>query len=156
MVLSLSANVWLAVRLHAATGTERTRTHVAAVARDFLSSLTNFQASTIDRDVARIRSFAVGDFADQVKTFFDAQAVATIKNAKAKSSGKVQSVFVESMSGGTASVFGLVEETVTNSSQPSPRAETLRIEVQMIDTKDGWKVARVNILQSPSGSPLGQ
>jgi hypothetical protein len=126
------------------------------VARDFLSSLTNFQASTIDRDVARIRSFAVGDFADQVKMFFDAQAVATIKNAKAKSSGKVQSVFVESMSGGTASVFGLVEETVTNSSQPSPRAETLRIEVQMIDTKDGWKVARVNILQSPSGSPLGQ
>ena len=38
---------------------------------------------------------------------------------------------------------------------PVVRAEVLRVEVQLIDTSSGWKVARVDILQSPSGSPLG-
>jgi hypothetical protein len=156
LAVSVGTNVWLALRIRHADAADRTRTEVAKIARDFLFTLTNFQASTIDHDVARIRSYAVGDFAQQVQTFFDAQAVATIKNAKAKSTGEVQSVFVEGLSGGTSSVFGLVNETVTNSSQPSPRAELVRIEVQLIDTKGGWRVNKVNILEQPSGSPLGQ
>jgi len=155
LALSIAANVWLAFRVHSATSADRTRTQVATLARTFLFTLTNFQASTIDHDVARIRSYAVGDFAQQVQQFFGPQAIDTIKHAQAKSSGQVQSVFVETLSGGTASVFGLVDETVTNSSQPRPRAELVRIEVQLIDTKDGWKVNKVNILEQPSGSPLG-
>ena len=37
---------------------------VEAVAGRFLIALTNFSASTIDRDVSEIRSFAVGRFAE--------------------------------------------------------------------------------------------
>jgi hypothetical protein len=55
----------------------------------------------------------------------------------------------------TASVFGVVNETVTNRAQQTPRQEVLRIEIDMIETTGGWKVNRVNILQSPGGAGLG-
>ena len=155
LVLSVLANGWLVWRLHDATTANRQRTQVAATARSFLFALTNFQAATIDRDVARIRSYAVGDFAQQVRTFFGPQAIQTLKDADAKSTGRVQSVFVETLNGGSATAFGLVNQTVTNRSQPTARGEVLRVEIQLIDTSKGWKVARVDILQLPTGSPLG-
>ena len=77
-----------------------------------------------------------------------------LRKANAKSTGRVRSVFVESLAGGTASVFSLVSESVTNSTNTSPRSEVVRIDVQMIDTKNGWKVNRVDILQSPGTSPF--
>lgn len=128
---------------------------VIAVARQFVSALTNFQAATIDRDVNRIRSFAVGDFADQVDQFFDAKAVADIKDAEARSVGRIKSVFVQTLNGPTASVFGVVNEIVTNKSSPTPTTEVVRLDIQMIQTAAGWKVSSVEILQSPGTAPLG-
>lgn len=128
---------------------------VLAVARDFMSALTNFQATTIERDVNRIRSYAVGDFADQVDTFFDQEAVDGIKEAEARSVGQVSSVFVQSLSGATASVFGVVNQIVTNQTSPTPTRDVVRLDVQMIQTAAGWKVSRVEILQSPGTTPLG-
>jgi Mce-associated membrane protein len=157
VVLSLAAAVALAFFWRGAKSSEHRRTEVAAVANRFLTALTNFQGETIDADVREIRAFAVGDFAEQVTTFFDQDAVTALRNAKAKSVGRVQSVFVQSLSGGSATVFGVVNEQVSNSANPSPRTEVLRIEVELIDTRAGWKVNRVNILQSPTstGGPLG-
>jgi hypothetical protein len=132
----------------------RQRAEVAAVASRFLNALTNFQGTTIDADVERIREFAVGGFADQVDTFFDQSAIDALRTAQAKSVGHVQSVFVESLSDGTASVFGVVNETVTNASSQAPRTEVLRLDVQMIETKAGWKVDRVEILRSAGSSPF--
>jgi hypothetical protein len=128
---------------------------VLAVARDFMSALTNFQATTIERDVNKIRSYAVGDFAGQVDTFFDQEAVDGIKDAEARSVGQVSSVFVQSLSGATASVFGVVNQIVTNQTSPTPTREVVRLDVQMIQTAAGWKVSRVEILQSPGTTPLG-
>ena len=128
---------------------------IIAVARDFMSALTNFQAATIDRDVQRIRGYAVGDFADQVDTFFNKEAVDGIKEADARSVGRVSSVFVQSLSGATASVFGVVNQIVTNQTSPTPTREVVRLDVQMIQTAAGWKVSRVEILQSPGTTPLG-
>ncbi|HEX8099645.1 MAG TPA: hypothetical protein VF660_05520 [Actinomycetota bacterium] len=138
-----------------AEGRDRRRAEIASTATQFLTALTNFDGRTIDRDAAEITGFAVGDFADQVQTFFNDRARQALRKAKARSVGHVQKVFVESVNGQTASVFGVVGETVTNTGIATPRQETLRIEMDMIETKDGWKVNRVNILQSPNQSPLG-
>jgi hypothetical protein len=135
---------------------EQDRTKVVvAVARQFATALTNFQAATIGRDVSRIRSFAVGDFAEQVDQFFDAEAVAKIKDAEARSVGRISSVFVQTLNGPTASVFGVVTEIVTNKASPTPTTETVRLNIQMIQTAAGWKVSKVDILQSAGTSPLG-
>jgi hypothetical protein len=69
--------------------------------------------------------------------------------------GRVRSLFVQSLSGGSATVFGVVDEAVSNAGQPAPRTELIRIDIEMIETTDGWKVNRVNILQSPDQSPFG-
>jgi hypothetical protein len=129
---------------------------VRATATAFLTALTNFKGSTIDRDVSEIASFAVGDFAKQVQTFFNQQAKQALTKAEAESIGRVQKVFVEAVNGQSASVFGVVNEAITNSgTRTNRRLEVLRVELEMIDTKDGWKINQVNILQSPTSGPLG-
>jgi hypothetical protein len=133
---------------------ERGRAEVTDTATTFLDALTNFKGSTISEDVDRIRSFAVGDFAGQVDRFFSAKAMDALRKAKAESVGQVQAVFVESLSADTASVFAVVQETITNASTTAPKPQTLRIELQMIKTGDGWKVNRVDILQTPGGASI--
>jgi hypothetical protein len=152
--LALAMAVVFGVLWQRANADDRTRADVAAAATRFLAALTNFQSTTIDADVRVIKGYAVADFSDQLKSFFDQQSIDAIKKAKAKSVGRVQSVFVESLSGGSASVFAVVNEAVTNASSTTPRTEVLRFEVTLIDTKSGWKVSRVDILQSPGPSPL--
>ena len=155
LVLALAAAVVFATLWQGARSSNRSRAEVAATATRFVTALTNFKAETITADVARIRTFAVGDFADQVGQFFGPQAIDALRRAQAHSTGQVQAVFVESISGGTASVFAVVNESVTNTSSSTPRTETLRLDMQLIDTRDGWKVNQVNILQSPSSAPFG-
>ncbi|HEX9376846.1 MAG TPA: hypothetical protein VGB19_11495 [Actinomycetota bacterium] len=132
----------------------RRRAEVVSVGTEFLSVLTNFKADTIDADVERIRSYAVGDFADQVDQFFGPDTVAALKRAQAESVGRVREVFVQSLDASSASVFGVVDEVITNA-RSAPRSETVRIDVELLDTTGGWKVSSVEILQSPGGGPLG-
>ncbi len=153
-VLALAAAVVFAVAWRGAQGRERERTEVASVATQFLQALTNFGGPTIDRDVAEIRSYAIGDFASQVATFFDDATVSALRAANAVSVGHVQSVFIESLSGDTAEAFGVVNETLSNTSTAA-HPEVLRVDVEMVKTSSGWKVDRVTLLQSPGGFPSG-
>lgn len=125
---------------------------VRTTSTDFLTALTTFSATTIDQDVQRIRSYAVGDFAQQVQQTFSPARIAQIKSSKVVSKGTVVKVFVEDLGGTQATVFGVVSETVTNASNPAPRADLLRVEVGLIDTTGGWRINSVNILQSPGAT----
>ena len=131
----------------------RAREEMAARAESFVVALTNFSAETIEDDAARIKSFAVGDFAQEADAFFGDQAVAAIEEAQAVSEGDIESLFVQELEGESGSVFAVVSETVMNSERAEPQTDTLRLEVGMIKTSSGWKVNRVEILQS-SGTVL--
>jgi hypothetical protein len=134
---------------------EQRQEDVRVVATEFLDALTNFQGATIDDDVLEIREFAVGDFAQQVDQFFDEETVGALREAQARSVGDIRAVFVQSLGEGTASAFGVVEETVTNEASTTPRTELLRVDMQLIETTEGWKVSQVSILQSTSEGPFG-
>lgn len=151
-VIALASAVTFFFLWQGAKGDERRRQDVKAAATTFLVALTNFEGSTIDQDVAEIRALAVGDFADQVDQFFDDETMDALRQANARSVGVVQDVFVQSLEGGTASAFGVVSESVTNSASTTPRTELVRIDLDLIETTEGWRVARVAILQS-SGQP---
>jgi hypothetical protein len=135
-------------------GAETEKADVTRTATAFLEALTNFKGATIDDDVARIRSFAVGDFAGQLETFFDADAREALRKAQAESTGDVQAVFIQSLSGEDASVFGTVQETLVNTSTTTPRTQLVLVDIQMIHTDAGWKVSKVDILQSPGATGL--
>ena len=129
------------------------RAEVEAEATEFVHALTNFSAETIDVDAARIKSFAVGDFAEEVEAFFGEDAAAAIKQAEAESSGEIESLFIQSLNDEEASVFGVVSATITNSVATDPQTDLLRLEVGMIQTTDGWKVNRVEIFEAPGAGP---
>jgi hypothetical protein len=128
---------------------------VKATASDFVTALTNFSADTIDTDTAEIKSYAVGDFKDEADTFFGPKAVDAIKKAKAVSTGEVESLFIQSLDGEEASVFGVVTQTITNAFSDQPRTDDLKLEVGLIDTSDGWKVNRVDVFQAPGAGLTG-
>lgn len=125
------------------------RAEMRSQADRFVTALTNFSAETIDDDAARIKSFAVGDFAKEAEAFFGDKAVAAIEEAGAVSEGEIESMFVQELEDDSGSVFAVVSETVTNSQRAQPQTDTLRLEVGMIETSSGWKVNRVDVLQSP-------
>jgi Mce-associated membrane protein len=131
------------------------REDVEATAAGFLLALTNFDAATIDADVREIRSYAIGQFADEVDQTFNADRVAAIREGQASSAGTMRSLFVQELGQDTATVFAVVDETTSNSSSPAPRQDVLRVEVELIETEGGWKVNRVEILQSLSGGLVG-
>jgi hypothetical protein len=131
------------------------RTQVENVTRDFLRALTNFGAETIGKDVAKIKSFAVGDFQQEVRDTFSQDQLRQLRENKVESVGKVESVFTEQLAGETATVFAVVQETVDNKTSEGPRTNLLRIEVQLIDTDAGWKISKVDILPSSGTLPTG-
>jgi hypothetical protein len=59
------------------------------------------------------------------------------------------------LGGSTATVFGVVRETIVNKTLPAPRVDLLRIELGMIETPEGWRVSSVEILQSPGAGLFG-
>lgn len=131
------------------------RTEVRSAATDFVLALTNFSSETIDVDATRIKSFAVGDFADEVDVFFGEDATAAIKEAQAESSSEIESLFIQSVDEDEASVFGVVSTTITNSVATEPQTDLVRLEVGLIETAQGWKVNRVEIFEAPgTGPPL--
>jgi Mce-associated membrane protein len=151
-VLALGLAVLFAVLWSGQRADDRRREEVEAAARGFLLALTNFAPDTIDQDVEEIRSFAVGQFADEVGETFSPEQVAAIRENQATSVGRVRNLFVQNLEEDTATVFGVVDETVANSSSPTPRSDVLRLEIGLIETSEAWKVDRVEILQSPGGS----
>ncbi|MGI8773910.1 MAG: hypothetical protein ACR2KQ_02665 [Actinomycetota bacterium] len=132
---------------------EAQRQEVQAVAREFVTRLTNFSHETIEEDAAAIREFATGEFEGEVDAFFGEQAIEAIETAEAASSGRIESLFVQELDDDRASVFVVVEETITNAGLGGPQTDILRLEAGLLKVEDGWKVERVDIFQSPSAVP---
>lgn len=127
---------------------------VRATSRRFAAALTTFSAQTIERDVAEIRSYAVGRFAEEVEQTFDQARVDVIRESEARSTGRVQTVFVQELTDDAATVLAVVDETVVNAQADAPRIDVLRMEIGLLETDEGWKVESVEILQTPGGFPL--
>jgi hypothetical protein len=147
--LATCAAILFAVLWRAEAGRDDRAREVRAVGRAFLTALTNFSAETIDRDVEEIRAFAVGRFAEEVEITFSDERIEAIRSQAATSTGDVEAVFVQDIGDDTATVFGVVQETVANETT-TPREDTLRVEVGLIETADSWKVEQVELLQTPS------
>ena len=150
--IAVVAAVLFAVLWRAEAGRDDRAREVRAVGRAFLTALTNFGAETIDRDVQEIRSFAVGRFAEEVEVTFSEERIEAIRSQGATSTGEIDALYVQELGDDTATLFGVVQETVANETA-TPREDTLRIEIAMIETADAWKVEQVELLQTPAAPP---
>jgi hypothetical protein len=150
--IAIVAAILFALLWRAEAGRDDRAREVRAVGRAFLTALTNFGAETIDRDVQEIKAFAVGRFADEVEITFSEERIEAIRSQGATSTGEIDALFVQSVGDDTATLFGVVQETVANETT-TPREDTLRIEIGMIETADSWKVEQVELLQTPTALP---
>jgi hypothetical protein len=154
-VVFLAATVAFAFLWLGARGGDEREAEVLSTSRRFLVALTNFSGETIERDVQEIRALGVGQFSQELDETFSESFVANLRENRGVSAGQVEEVYVQSLEGSTATVFGVVTQTLDNDSLPAPRVEILRAEVQLIETPDGWRVSSVSALQSPGAGGFG-
>ncbi len=154
-VLFLALAVGFAALWLGARGGDDREPEVLATSRRFLQALTNFSGGTIEQDVQQIRSLGVGQFSEELEETFSDSFIADLKENQGVSVGEIESVYVQSLDGSTATVFGVVTQTLDNASLAAPRVEVLRAEIQLIETPEGWRVNSVSALQSPGSGTFG-
>ena len=130
------------------------RQQAAAQARQsastFLVALTNFDAKSVDHDFARITAMATGPFARQASQFFNSSIRQQLENVLASSRGQVRSLYVQSVGGGQATVYAVVDQLYVNRTLSAPQSDVLRVVVQLTENGGAWKIADVTVLEGPS------
>lgn len=144
---------WMGARDSGSAGTasDGSASAVLRSARGFSEDLTNFDGSTIDRDFDAITDRATGEFRSQADQFFSSDVRSQLKKAQASSRGEIRSAYVQSVDGDRATAFVVVDQTIANNASPQPQADTLRMELGLVQRGDTWKVERVSVLTAPSG-----
>jgi hypothetical protein len=123
--------------------------------QDFLIALTNFDSRTINADFKRINSYATGDFAKQAQQFFGPQIRQQLEASQAASRGQISSIYVQSATNNSASVYAVVDQTIVNRNFSAPQADELRIVLTLNKVSAGWRVGNVTVLQAPTTGNAG-
>jgi len=123
---------------------------VKTTASGFLLALTNFDAKTVDRDFANVTNDATGAFATQADKFFGSSIRQQLESAAASSRGQIRSLYVQSDTGSSASVYAVVDQLYANNKISAPQTDVLRVVVDLAQRPAGWKVSNVTVLEGPS------
>jgi hypothetical protein len=138
---------WNGMRVQAAN-----RSAAEGTAKNFLIALTNFDSRSVNADFKRITSYATGDFAKQAQQFFGPQIRQQLEATQAQSRGEISSIYVQSASSNSASVYAVVDQTIVNRNFNAPQADELRIVLTMNKVSAGWRVGEVTVLQAPASN----
>jgi Mce-associated membrane protein len=131
------------------------RERVREAAEQLVLHLTTFEGATIDEWVQDTQRRATDDYAEEVNTLFDPELRGALRDAKAKSVGRLVNLFVQDVDGENALVFAVVRQTITNAASPEPVEDELRMQIELRQVDGDWKAAKVEVLgQQGSGSAL--
>lgn len=131
------------------------RERVREAAEQLVLHLTTFEGATIDAWVQDTQRRATDDYAAEVNTLFDPELRGALRDAKAKSVGRLVNLFVQDVDGENALVFAVVRQTITNAASPEPVEDELRMQIELRQVDGDWKAAKVEVLgQQGSGSAL--
>lgn len=131
-------------------GENATATGAKQAASTFLTDLTNFDAKTVDADFGRLQAMATGQFSKQAGQFFNSSIRQQLENALASSRGQVRNIYVQGVSGSTATVYAVVDQLFVNRSLAAPQSDVLRVVVAMTEASGAWKVSDVTVLEGPN------
>ena len=126
------------------------RSAAQSTGQNFLIALTNFDSRNINADFKRITGYATGDFAKQATAFFGPQIRQQLEASQASSRGQISSIYVQSATSNSASVYAVVDQTIVNNKFNAPQADELRIVLTLNKVRAGWRVGEVTVLQAPS------
>ncbi len=126
-----------------------TNTAVTDSARNLVLALTNFDPGTVSADFNRVESDATGAFATQAKKVFGSAIRHELEAAHAASRGRIEDLYIQSVSGSHATVFAVVQQTYLNTRTSAPVRDTLRMVIGLSDTSSGWLASSVRVLEQP-------
>jgi hypothetical protein len=155
-VLAVAATVLFGLRWKDLHDEEVERQDVETAASEFLNAMFEWDGATINEDFDRILGFATGEFEEEARTTFadDTTRQDLAENQASERADSVD-VFVQSIEGDDARVFGVVQVRAVNASLPTPRADTVRVEVGMTHEGGEWKVYDFNVFDGLSlGLPV--
>ncbi|MDA8186307.1 MAG: hypothetical protein M0035_18125 [Actinomycetota bacterium] len=154
VALGAIGTVGFAVAWSGARGSGAEQAALRSTSRQFLVALTTFDSKSVSADFARIDAMATGSLAAKEGTLFGPKVRLELERARARSSGRVEAVFVQSMSAASATVYGVVGQTYSNDTSKAAKHVTLRILLGLVHTSPGWRVASVSVLQAPTSPSL--
>ena len=125
---------------------DRSRTEVLSASTNFLTALTTYNSSSIERQRRQVLSLAAGKFRQQYEQVTSAAFLKTLSDTKADQRGQVIRAAVSSVQDDSASVLALIRTTTTNKDLKAPRIEQSVIELSLVHTKGGWKIDNVTIV----------
>jgi Mce-associated membrane protein len=149
-VLGVAGTVTFWQKWSGLNGRQQASAQASQSARTFLVALTNFDAKSVDRDFSQITAMATGPFARQANQFFNSSIRQQLENALASSRGQVRSLYVQSVGGGQATVYAVVDQLYVNRTLSAPQSDVLRVVVQLSETGGTWKIADVTVLEGPA------
>jgi hypothetical protein len=128
---------------------------VLSTSRTFLSDLTNFNAKTVDQAFSSVTDMATGSFASQAQKFFNSAIRVDLEKALADSRGQIRAVYVQSLNGNSATVYGVVDQLYVNSKITTPQADVLRILLNLQQVGGTWKISNVTVLEGANPASAG-
>ena len=149
------AAVLMGIMWAQARADDSARARVQRAATSAARALTNFSYRRIDRDVKELQTIATGDFSNQIRELFSKAVKRQIREAKSHSIGRVRSVFVQSIEATDASAFAVVDETIDYGNLGEPQRHVLRLEIDLVETRAGWKVDQVTLFETPQQGLTG-
>jgi hypothetical protein len=155
-VLAIAATVLFGLRWKELHDTEVERQDVETTASQFLNAIFEWDGATIAEDFDRILTFATGEFEEEARSVFADDATREdLAASNASERADSVDVFVQSIEGDDARVFGVVAVRAANNELPTARADTVRVEVGMRIEDGEWKVYDFNVFDGLSlGLPV--
>ena len=156
-VLGIAGTVLFGLRWKDLHDAEVERQDVETSAGEFLNALFEWDGATIDADFDRILGFATGEFEQEARATFadDADPPGPAPRTGPPSGPSRSTSSSSSIEGDDARVFGVVQVQAANATFPTPRSDTVRVEIGMTKVDGEWKVYDFNVFDGLSlGLPV--
>lgn len=125
---------------------------MSGVARQFLTSFTNFDPDTIDNNYNQILGLATGDFLNEWPTVFPDNVRQEIKQRRVQMRGNIQNFYIQDFKGNSGTVFAVVGVTYASNANPQPSTDTYRFLITLAKHGSVWKISHIDLLNSPAAT----
>jgi hypothetical protein len=126
--------------------TEQERADLQSVATRFSEAFINFSFRNLDSHLDKVAPFMTGDFKENYLSSMRSVRDA-LSESEAVSSGTVTNVATTRPESETAQAIVLIDRTVTNKDTPDGRETPIYLELTLVETSEGWKVAQAAQLE---------
>lgn len=125
---------------------------VRSTANQFANALFTFDPNTLNQNISQAQALSTPEYAGKLATIYSPDRIDAVKAAGGTSRADIKSVYVESVTGDSASVFVVLTDTIANNKNPTPNVDHVRMIVSLQRLGGAWRVADVQVLQAPAAA----